>query len=279
MEPIPHQDGGIPITPPPEQPKPQELPSTQFVSALSKTQEKIDDDIASLYPKEEPDSEPRIRGVKKETRVFHRIEIDSIGPDKKPTGSKRVVIVSSRPSEPQTGSADLNYAYIVYDSNNPEIVKFGLLGLRNGKGGNLYPEQDLFSDSNNTAVDYQTRNTGGVFGTIIGKIDTNQADQPEKIQLSFKTAFEESIKKAREQLKIEGQRKIARKAAHLENVRIQQELLAKQEAEKDRESQSQQKVFTDAMDIFDEPEVEPVQTVEPTPSPVNPPQPAGEPTR
>ncbi len=254
MDPRPPADGGIPNTPQPDQPKLHEYQYPPFVQELIQDQQKIDEQIEALYPPDERISLlGGIEGAKQDIRIFHKQETDILDADGKPTGNKRVTIVSSRPSQHRERENGRFYAFIDYESANPEIVREGLLRLIFGEkaGGYLDSRTDIFSRGdygNERAVKYQTQDTGGVFGTITGKIDRNEVIDPAALHETtwgevylingsevkktlFDAAFQKSKEQAQSMLEMEPEKKARREAGIKELERQADELDASLAAE------------------------------------------------
>ncbi|MEX1052489.1 MAG: hypothetical protein WEC80_01420, partial [Patescibacteria group bacterium] len=182
MDPTPPPDGNRSGTPFTERPQPQEIQYPPSVQLLTQAQNIVNKQIDAVYPPEE-EGRGLVTGVeerKKAIRVFHIDEIDILDSDGKPTGNKRVTIVSTRASQLREKGNGRYYSFIDYETDNPEVIREGLLRLVFGEkaGGYLDTDSDIFSRENEKAINFQTQETGGVFGTIRGKIDRNEVINP-----------------------------------------------------------------------------------------------------
>src|SRR3990167_10727219 len=107
MGPIPPPDGDRLRPPSTEQPQPQENQYPPSVQLLIQAQNIVDKQIDAVYPPEE-EGRGLVMGVeerKKAIRIFHIDEIDVLDSDGKPTGNKRVTIVSTRASQLREGES------------------------------------------------------------------------------------------------------------------------------------------------------------------------------
>lgn len=233
------------------EPVPQENPPSQFVQDLYRDQKNIDEQIEAIYsPEERISLLSGIDEVKKSFSIFHKQETDILDEDGKPTGNKRVTIISSRPSQRREKEIGHYYAFIDYESDNPEAVREGLLRLifGEGAGGYLYTDLDIFCKENEQAVNFQTQNTGGVFGTITGKIDRNEVTDPTDLNETtygevylingsgvkktvYDAAFQKSRVQVRKMLEQEPEKKARREAGIKELERQADELEARQKEE------------------------------------------------